>query len=648
MTLRAPDALLQAVQAADQEAHESVKHVNSFVVWSFRGKTRHPELSEVYSHGFLLLTASDGQTADMDSQDCVPKCRKSCLHGGNEELGQVEYCVEHAKSRSDLDVNSRKSCYEYDLVEDMLHPIELQLGRATLSQISRRKIGLTLPLLIYVSAGDGMGHNQCTVYIGFKISKVRVEDVIKIERPLIKHRGRITVQEILGHLRGALLKSEICMQNRFDLCFTREKVSTRPFYLPVGQLQGPFISLALNWRVPLQQASSALFFDRPAAFSCSAVVYMRGSHVPDRSLLGEYLVDLHLLHSLHHAEPHLCARLEVDHGETLQNEHDITKSIAELIQEEELRASTQKLKHDSLVAHEGVPDLQRGYVNELPGRDFVHRLWFKVLSRCGTVSNLVDVMRIVLAKLGKTDGFAPFLRKDNSTEMAEVFRLAIKMSKLQRYASASQAKELEVMTTTWKEKCMSLSQATHAVSLVLGAGVESLCRDFVHIICRSGYMTSQDLRAFTDTSHPVDVQLDCLRHLHHIAELALMCHRVSLCFDTMRQITMKAVQYYQKRAGAPRVHLPAFAVPLSATAVARVLNNFPSVSPSLVIAEWGGACARAERIIGQRPDENACIREADIWPEQAASSPYNYRVTLFDQFSLWKKAAAQCTAEAGV
>jgi len=106
---------------------------------------------------------------------------------------------------------------------------------------------------------------------------------------------------------------------------------------------------------------------------------IRGAIRPTGLFLGDYSVDLHVLHD---EEPHHLARMEVDHGETLQNESDITRSSAELTQQKELCVNALQVDHGSVVAHSVVPEPQQGYVDEFPGPDFVHFLGFEVLSRC--------------------------------------------------------------------------------------------------------------------------------------------------------------------------------------------------------------------------------------------------------------------------
>jgi len=272
---------------------------------------------------------------------------------------------------------------------------------------------------------------------------------------------------------------------------------------------------------------------------------------------------------------------------------------------------------------------------ERPGRDFVDRLWLDAAARCASAQCLVELVQAVLAWLGRPGSVAPFVRRENGTEVAELVRTAVKISTLRRYAASPGGAQLQDLAASWEERRRQLSTVEAVAPLVLGMGVECLRRDFVHVITRRGYIMPQDLDHFTDASRPVEVQVDRLHCLHRMAELALMCTRHRLCFDTMRHLILKAAEHYKRPSVAASLGAPIFAVPLSSASSGRLLSTFPSVEPSTLVAECGGCLLRAERapsraLAGHDAGDDG--GEPGAWSPFAPGSPYEYSVTLLERF----------------
>lgn len=277
------------------------------------------------------------------------------------------------------------------------------------------------------------------------------------------------------------------------------------------------------------------------------------------------------------------------------------------------------------------------YDVDRPDRDFVDRLWLSVLSRCETAGCLVFAIQAVLKELGRHNGMVPCVRKESTTQMAELVRVAMSMSMLRRYAAPSEVEKLRALTTQWEESCKYLSHAQNVIPLVLSIGMECLCRDFVHIITRYGYVTARDLTHFTHGCESVALRLDRLRCLRHMAELALMSTRHRLWMDTMRRLLLKAAEYYQRPSKAMGTSLPIFAVPLSNSSVSRLLSMLPSLDPSAFFVECGTAVLQAERLPARisSHDQEPNSPEEGVW-SPFLRTPYEYNVALFDRLRFVK------------
>lgn len=435
--------------------------------------------------------------------------------------------------------------------------------------------------------------------------------------------------------------------------------------LPPELLPGPFISLVLSWTTSLQVANSLPLLPTPPALSCSAKVHVRCSQDPGRSLLGRYWKDLDILRNLLSpgeagAEP--CGMPQGALGDAVE------RFIAE-----EARLATSSVLLDlappvapaageggnsgdarATTAHMERPQISKDKVNEeeRPGRDFVDRLWLEVASRYATAQGLVPLVGAVLRELGRPDGIAPPVRRDNTSELAILIQDARKMSKARQY-SRHDARTLNSMVASWEERCQQFSDHRNALRLVRGIGVECLRKDFLHIITRQGYITAQDMSYFVESSQPAAEDLRRLRCLHHLAELALLCTRHLLCSDAMRHLVLQAAEHYQRPPPAEAANTaaavppplteqggsheeqgegeegddegpggatttnspevsetegtasPVFTVPLFNASTNKLLSIFPSTEPSSFEIRCGQCAVRAQRAVAPECGEGA-------------------------------------------
>jgi len=257
-----------------------------------------------------------------------------------------------------------------------------------------------------------------------------------------------------------------------------------------------------------------------------------------------------------------------------------------------------------------------------PGRDFVDRFWLAVLSRCETVACLTAGIQCVLRELGNVDALAPFVREDNTSDIAEIVRAAVKITKLRRYGPLSNAQGLEAECAAWNGRRKHFENAEAVATLALNLGVECLRRDLVHLTVRCGYITALDLAFYTDTSQSVPIQIDRLRCLHHIAELAVLCTRHRVSPDAMRHVVLKAVEYYQTPLHATGLSVPVFAVQLRNTSDCRLLSAL--LMPSSFVLECGASSIRVERTEGYP-------REVGTWVHLSSVGPLEYRVSLIER-----------------
>eukprot|EP00747_Dinoflagellata_sp_TGD_P187335 gnl/TRDRNA2_/TRDRNA2_44918_c0_seq1.p1 gnl/TRDRNA2_/TRDRNA2_44918_c0~~gnl/TRDRNA2_/TRDRNA2_44918_c0_seq1.p1 ORF type:complete len:684 (+),score=99.69 gnl/TRDRNA2_/TRDRNA2_44918_c0_seq1:51-2102(+) len=674
------EKLLAALRAADQAAEETSSGAGPFLVQSLHNVTRHPKLTEVFPGGFLLVTERSLPDEDQCVQEELDGIRLDLPTppGLCEEPTAVEHCITFSTRNGASDGNAEQPRFEKMILEERLEPIEIGIGRLILSAVSRHKVHLRLPLMILVKeendaeevteralslqSGSRRGGAR-TVYMGVRTQPARndenappgsgsggfhVFESIRVQRPFLPATSEpVVVGDLLRLLRGAATGADVHMSTRHDLYVGAVQVSSWTSHLPAQLIPGAFLSLVMSWSMSMQQASSATLFHHPSALGCSSAVYMRPSRSIDRSLLSRHLMDLHVLNHLKRgaasSEVLQCSEREG----ILSGEDEILDAINHFL-EEEGRIATSAALHpskDSLHPHGssalaalGDGAAVDGEDEERPGRDFVDRLWLEVLSRCNTVSCLSLAIGAALTELGRRGGLVPHVRRENGTELAELVRMAVKISSLQSYGGPSDAETLKDLRSSWEHKIEGVSK--NCVPLVLGAGMECLRRDLMHIVMRHGYITMQDLGHFSDeSSADVTPRIQRLTCLRHIAELALMCTRHRLCFDSMRHLVLKAIEYYKRPSNTDSDRsnfVPVFSVPLSNTSSARLLSTFPSLDPSSCVIECGGSSIRVKRALAQTTamddgEETASASELGSW-RRSRGSPFEYNVTLFDRY----------------
>ncbi|CAK0847887.1 unnamed protein product [Prorocentrum cordatum] len=501
--------VLDALKAADLETEESVAHAGSWLVWRIRRQTRHPRLSEAFPDGFFMVTECDLALTGLGVPEEVDSCRAALppLSGVLGEPAALE--AGGAGGNAPLSPSFR-----HGILEERLQPLGVAEARRLLSEVSRRRLRLAAPLLVAVqgeAANDPAGPGRLITYMGVQTGEAEgkengapepwgpnVRQAIRVSRPRLASDA--TIGDALLRSRSCAKGGEVRLRARYDLSIAPERGSSGGLCgawagcLPAELLPGPFISLAISWGMPRERAEAAPLLQGPAALSSSAVVHMRCSDRGDRG------------------------RRRVVHAGPRRRHNLREGSLAGG------GGGTRVAPRATPVRAASAPPAGSAR-EERPGRDFVDRLWLDAAARCASAQCLVELVQAVLAWLGRPGSVAPFVRRENGTEVAELVRTAVKISTLRRYAASPGGAQLQDLAASWEERRRQLSTVEAVAPLVLGMGVECLRRDFVHVITRRGYIMPQDLDHFTDASRPVEVQVDRLHCLHRMAELALMCTR---------------------------------------------------------------------------------------------------------------------------
>jgi len=367
---------------------------------------------------------------------------------------------------------------------------------------------------------------------------------------------------------------------------------------------------------------------------------MRCGCSPEEPTVGRYLRDLHFLQELLKAD--VCNRRLHEHVHTtiLGDRATILEAVNRFVTDEG-RLATETI---GLAPRGGHTDVGQEHIDHaarpLPGndldrfdRDFVDRLFLVVLSQCSSVTCLVQAVQAVLEELGHCNGMVPSVHRESGTRMAEIVRVAMKMSMLRRYAAPSEADKLRALEAQWQEICSELSHPQSVVSLTLDIGVDCLRRDFVHIVTRDGYITSQDLAYFTSTNIGSAKQLDRLRCLRHLSELACMSGQLKLCVDTSRRILLKGANYYQTP-GSSSEAMPAFTSALGTSAVDRLLQALNGSEPNSLSVQCGATVLQVER--GQPPAAALPQVEGISSLSMASGVRCEHRLSVVDRLRLAK------------
>jgi len=572
------------VDALRRACKEDFVAAGTYMVWRVQ-QTRHPVLSEAFPAGCFVV--SRRQLPDSLQEETA-----GCLSLAHDE--GVRYG----------DVSGWTSLSGSTLLEDRMEPVDLAAARQMLSLVSQHRVCVTLPLLILVAESEAQERNTRSARLAFlgvrtnlERSHLHILEGIRVLRPLLHDVP--SLGSLFRMFRTS--QSEARMRMRYDLPLMDGEGHVE---VP-GTLTGPFISLVMAWKLSTKQVASSPLFQTPPP-SCAAVVCVRVGSTPERSLLGKYMVQLEVLHRLTYQKADV-----LQSGSGSLDAESIEEAVRVFIDEEMRIATPSELEPDETS-------------EDRPSRDFVDRLWLKVLSRCSSVACLVAAIRQVFAVLGGSGCFAPFVHKESRTEMAEMARCAVKMSMLRRYGTLSEHQTLKHLQASWDERALRFSRAPDAVSLALDTGIECLSKEFLHIITRLGFVTHQELSYFGDTQQSKAVQLDRLRCSRHLAELALVCMRHRLSFDAMRQLVLKASDHFRDPLHATGRNSHIFEVPLRDNSGSRLLSTFLSLDPSSVFVEYGDSLICALRAPASESPE------AGVW--RGPDSPFEYRLTLVDRY----------------
>ncbi|CAE8653301.1 unnamed protein product, partial [Polarella glacialis] len=547
----------------DSSEKDSVAPTGAHLVWRLGRRTRHPRLSEAFPEGLLLVTQrsphlKDTPTGGTGSDEADAFLAPLPLPSGEEEsLGSG--CIVGGVEP----LSSSGTAWEFGILEERLEPLSLWSGRQLLSEVSRQRIRLARPLLVAVQADSAAeecrGFGQDIAYLGVQTrwsgndeneppeaNGVQLLETFQVLRPRLPRDA--TVADIFRTCRGRSRElAEVRMRARYDLLpvdSSPSSGSSSPWKaedaesawsskLPAEMLPGAFISLMLTWPLSVQQALSWPLLQGPPGLSCSATVHVRGGRSAERCLLGQQWAHVDILRRLACLlscgaddeaanSPLQGCQLQGSRSESTLNMLSTRAAVARLFEvERDLATSSAGLRHSSCALAPEAPSSQ--LEEDRPNRDFVDRLWLNVLSRCESAREATLALQVVLEELGRPgSSFAPFVRRDNPTTMAELVRTAVQIATLRRYASPGEAQELSEAVLAWEDRCKDLVQLRNALLVIVGIGTECVRRDLVHLVTRRGYVTAQELGGFQVGASPV-AEIEGLCCLRQIAELAVLC-----------------------------------------------------------------------------------------------------------------------------
>jgi len=635
----------------DKACEEKVASVGSLMVWSCRGRTRHGELAGAFPQGYILITSRALPGDSLEEEIAGVRATLPLASASGNEPATVEHCAGLTPfATGGAAPRAEVLKFERALLEHRLEPVSLRGARQLLSEISRSSLHLTLPVLVAVadtSSGGGdfalaVKRTDRLSFVGVrtrpheKSGGLHISESIRIVRPSLAAEENIAIGDLLRHWRGISPNAEVSIHTRHDLRSSNEEHSSWSSQLPTELQPGPFISLVLTWSSSLDKLFYVPLFQTPPALACSSAVYLRCGTTPDNDLLGRCWADLERLVQLHRAEVSSCGLPSLGEEGPVDGEGLIRASLGCFIEDEaRVATATSVAPSGGTVTPADLPPADTNPEEDRPNRDFVDRLWLHVATHCEGTSGLVTAIRLLMEELGRPGGFMPFVRRDNSTEMADLVRQAIKISRLRRYALAD-AQQLKDLSDSWDERCLLYSEPKRVLSLTLGMGLECLRRDLLHMITRCGYITAKDLGDLVevpDESAPKSA-LDRLRCLCRIADLALTCSRHRICCDAMRRLVLKAAEYYQRVSNAKGLSLPVFGAQLSHASTSKLLATFPLLEPSTIIIESGKSSVRVERALAAETGRADDDREAGVWAPTSTECPFEYRVTICDRFQV--------------
>jgi len=532
------------------------------------------------------------------------------------------------------------------MLEERLEPLSLWDARELLSEVSRTSLRLARPLVVAVrderqSPGNGYKAGMCQrlSYLGVKLrlpgndeneapfnrggaGGLAVLESVRITRPLLPQSA--TLGEALRLCSGTKGIGEVQVLARYDQ-LVLDLTSSVTSHLPAELLSEPFISLVLSWQLSTEQANSWPLIEGPPALSCADTVHARGGSHLERCLVRRQWADLDFLVQVSSAaDDEDGITRSFASGERHLSSDSPEEMVARLFEEEAALAAAEASKFRSQ-DHEATSS----NLADQRAHDFVDRMWQHVLSRCNTARELLRALRLLLQELGQVGAVVPYVRRDNLTQGAHLVRHAASLAALRRAASRGheQEKDLAEAVDAWQRRCKELAQLQKASSLAVEVGSECIRRDLLHLITQKGCVAAQELAAFQHVCASPLQELDRLRRMRHVAEVAVLCSRYGLCFDATRRLVLKAAEYQCQSCSEAR-ELPAtpiFSAPVSNSAAARLLSSFVTVGPTSIAAHCGRASLRMQRRVARG------AQEPGVWTQPGVESPFEYNVTVIDR-----------------
>ncbi|KAL7066924.1 hypothetical protein ACR3K2_26750 [Cryptosporidium serpentis] len=218
--------------------------------------------------------------------------------------------------------------------------------------------------------------------------------------------------------------------------------------------------------------------------------------------------------------------------------------------------------------------------------DFTDHLWH-YLKRSYCIKDIYDTINLIIEELEEssfsskiTSKLLPFIRDDNETIIGQMTRLAIKISKLQRFDKNENDDRIKALKNKWKNYkhnwCLNISMIPF---IIIQIGIECIINDMKLVIKKADpsidetqlewyldYINTNILNTNSEINNEVVIYEQMnrnitsrIKRLFCTCELASLCLQIKIPWDILHKIMHTSLEYYKY---CSEISSPLFALPI--------------------------------------------------------------------------------------
>ncbi|EEA06448.1 uncharacterized protein CMU_009400 [Cryptosporidium muris RN66] len=218
--------------------------------------------------------------------------------------------------------------------------------------------------------------------------------------------------------------------------------------------------------------------------------------------------------------------------------------------------------------------------------DFTDHLWH-YLKRSYCIKDIYDTINLIIEELEEssfsskiTSRLLPFVRDDNETIIGQMSRLAIQISKLQRFDKNENDDKIKVLKSKWKNYkhnwCLNISMIPF---IIIQIGIECIINDMKLVIKKADpsidetqlewyldYISTNILNTDSKINNEVAIYehmnkniTSRIKRLLCTCELASLCLQIKIPWDILHKIMHTSLEYYKY---CSEISSPLFALPI--------------------------------------------------------------------------------------